>query len=393
MRIGLNARYLTVPYAGIGQYTLNLIKSLAEIDSENEYFLFVPWPVEYKFGPNFTIVDVRELKILGRDFAGRLLWEQYQLGRAIKRYKLDIYHSLYQTMPFGSQRIPSIVTIHDAIPWHFPFQREDLWYRWYSDISRWSCHKAQTVFAVSESAKADISLVYGLRPENIVVTYQTIGKKFSRSDSQLPGKRALLKRWGIDKPFLLYVGGFKRHKNLRFMLKAFAKAVHEYDLDLDLVIPGTIRSHSGIASHIYFDAAGLQRYAKDKKISQRVRMIGYVSQEELVVLYRAARAFISLSLYEGFGLPVLEAMASATPVIASNTYAYPEIVGDAGVLVHPYGANRIAQAIYDVMKDDQLRKTLIHRGKRRLVFFERAKIAREVLERYTQEYKKGRRRG
>lgn len=385
MRIGINARYLTSPYSGIGQYSINLLKSLAKKDKENEYFLFVPWPVDFDFGPNFKIIDLRELKLVNKDFIARLYWEQVQLGRAIKRYKIDLYHSLYQSMPFGARKIASIVTIHDAIPWRFSFQRKDRLYRWYCDISRNSCQRAYKAFAISETAKSDLTLVYGRRPEDIFVTYEPVNEIY-RDEVTKEEIEKVKKKYKLTKPFMLYVGGFKRHKNLRFMIKAFAHAVHKFKLNIDIVIPGKIRTHSGFDKNLFFDPVGLKKYAKKKEVSSKVRFIGYADINDLAALYRASRLFISLSLYEGFGLPPLEAMTSGTPVIVSNTGAYPEIIADGGKLVFPHGENRIADAINRFFVDEEYYDQMKNQAVKRAKFFNDKKIADNVLSLYHRLY-------
>lgn len=383
MKIVINARYLTSPYTGIGQYTINILESLAKIDTENEYILIVPWPVDFSFGPNFRIVDLRESKWFGDDYYSRLWWEQITLGRYLKKIKPDVYHSLYQSLPLNAKKYRSFVTIHDTIPWKFPWQRSNAQYRRYSDISRWSCRKAHHVICVSETAKLEVAPMYTIKPENISVVYEGISDIFLKK----PRTAKLLKiknRFHLEKPFVLYVGGFKRHKNLRFMIKAFTHAVNKYKLDIDLVIPGKIRTHSGSAKELFYDPKTLTDYIKQKRMTKRIHFIGYARQDELVCLNYLSRAFLSLSLYEGFGLPAVEAMAAKKPIIASDTGAYPEILGDAALLVYPYGLTRIAEAINQVITSESVRNKLISRGEKRIVAFDKIELARKMLSIYNE---------
>jgi len=383
MKIAINARYLTSPYSGIGQYTINLLESLAKVDKENEYTLIVPWPVDFSFGPNFKIVDVREAKWFGDDYYSRLWWEQITLGRYLKKLKPDIYHSLYQSLPLNANKYASIVTIHDTIPWKFPWQRSNAQYRRYSDISRWSCRKATKVICVSETAKLEVAPTYGIKPEEIEVIYEGVSDIFSKKP-RVAKLEKIRQRFKLEKPFLLYVGGFKRHKNLRFMIKAYANAICRHKLDVDLVIPGKIRAHSGNAKELFYDPQMLMVYVKQKKLSKRVHFIGYARQDELVCLDYLCKAFISLSLYEGFGLPAIEAMAAKKPIIASDAGAYPEVIGNAGVLVYPYGLNRVADAINQVVTNKTLRERLVKNGEKRILLFNKEVLAKRLLDLYKQ---------
>lgn len=385
MRIAINARYLTAPYSGIGQYTINLLKSLAEIDQQNEYILFTPWPVDFSFGPNFKIIDIREGKLFENDYMSRAWWEQVSLSRAIKKYKPDLFHSTYQTLPLQANKLPSIVTIHDAIPWKFEWQQSNRLYRWYSNLSRWSCGKLTLGFCISEAAKLDVAFIYKIKPEKLLVTYQGVADRYY--EAPLPTRlKEIKQKFGLERPFILYVGGFKRHKNLRVLIKAFAQATRKFGLDIDLVIPGKMRQHSGFTKELFYDPNSLKAYVKAKHVASRVRFIGYADFNELACLYRLSHVFITLSLYEGFGLPVLEAMVSGKPVIASHVGAHPEVVGDAGVLVYPYGLTRITDAIGEMFLNQKKYKEYKDHGAKQIEKFDKKKIAKLVVEYYEAVY-------
>lgn len=381
MKIVINARYLTAPYSGIGQYTINLLKSLAKIDKENEYILFVPWPVDMSFGSNFKIVDIREGKLFNNDFISRLWWEQITLSRALRKYNPDVYHSTYQTLPRRSGKYHPIATIHDAIPWKFAWQQKNRMYRFYSNVSRRSSRRLELAFCVSEAAKLDVAHLYGIKPERMIVTYEGVSDEFY-NDTPIDELNRTKKKYSLTRPFFYYVGGFKRHKNLRVLIKSFANAVHKNKINYDLVIPGKIREHSGLARELFYDVKSLVRYAKSKGVSDRVKFIGYASQKELAALYKLSHAFITLSLYEGFGLPALEAMVSGKPVIVSDVGAHPEVVGKAGILVYPYGITRITNAISSIATNKILYAQLVEEGKKQIMKFDKIKIAKNVLKHY-----------
>lgn len=386
MRIGVNGYYLTTSYSGIGQYTINLLRALSEIDSKNKYYIFSPAEIEWDFPSNFKLKIVKPLPIFSNTFINRFLWEEFQLGRALDTHKIQVFHGPYQSLPRGAKKIANVVTIHDAIPWRFPFERKQLIYRWYSDTRKsLVCKRAKKIIAVSETSKLDFAPVYGIKPETIEVAYESVDPVFWKRPTE--GEiEAFKKKYNITKDFILYVGGLKRHKNLRILIKSFDILARKNDFKGNLYIVGEIRKTMAVSSEIYYSINGLKKYAKLKKISHRVKFPGFVSQQDLVLFMYLAKCFVSLSLYEGFGLPALEAITSNTPCVLSNLGAYPEIAGNAALLVYPYGPHRIADAIHQVLTDKNVRKELIKKGQERAKFFDRIKIAKRVLNIYEEVY-------
>src|SRR3989339_811208 len=215
MRIGINGYYLTTPNSGIGQYTINLLRALSEIDKENKYFIFSPEKADWNFPENFKLKVVPTLPFFSKTFLNRFIWEEYQLEWAINKYKIEVFHALYQSLPRGSEKIGNIVTIHDAIPWRFPFERKQPTYRWYSDRRKSLVKKrAKKIITVSETSKLDFASVYDLKPETIEVTYESVDPIFFKKPSPDEIKN-LKQKYNINKPFIVYTGGLKRHKNLR----------------------------------------------------------------------------------------------------------------------------------------------------------------------------------
>lgn len=386
MRVGINGYYLSTLHSGIGQYTINLIHALSEIDLKNKYYIFSPQVVEWDFPPNFRLKIIEELPIFRKTFLNRFLWEEFQLGNAIKKYKIDVFHGLYQSLPRGSEKIGNVVTIHDAIPWRFPFERKQLTYRWYSDIRKNLVRKrAKKIITVSETTKLDFAPVYGIKPEDIEVTYESVDPVFLKQ----PSKNEIdnfNKKYKIEKKFILYTGGLKRHKNLRMLIKSFAILIEDYGFDGNLYVLGAVRGTMAISPFIYYKISDLETYARLKKIGNRVKFVGFISREDMSMFMHLAKCFVSLSLYEGFGLPALEAMTSSTPSVVSNLGAYPEITDAASLFVYPYGPHRIAEALNTVLTDKKIRQELINKGKERASFFNSIRIAKRVLDIYKEVY-------
>jgi len=386
MRIGINGYYLTTPNSGIGQYSNNLLHALAEIDHKNTYYVFCPQPITWDLPENFKLKVIYPMPFFKGSFLNRFYWEEFQLGQEINEFKIDVFHGLYQSLPKGSEKIGNVVTIHDAIPWRFIFERKQLTYRWYSDMRKKKVsQRAKKIITISETSKLDFASVYKIKPETIEVTYESVHPIFSATPKPAT-VTDFKKKYQINKDFILYVGGLKRHKNLRMLIKSFTILVNEYDYPGDLYILGSIRKTMAISSYIYYREEDLHRYAELKKISDRVKFVDFVSQEEMALFFHLAKAFVSISLYEGFGLPALEAMTAGCPAVLSNLGAYPEIAANAAIFVYPYGPHRIAEALNQLMTDAQTRETVIKHGLQRAQFFDRKIIAKRMLEIYQEVY-------
>ncbi len=386
MRIGLNGYYLTTLFSGIGQYSINTLKALSEIDSESSYYIFCPQKIDWDLPSNFHLKIIKPLPLFPNTFFNRFIWEEYQLAQAIVKYKIELFHGLYQSLPKRVNNIGNVVTVHDAIPWRFPFERKQLTYRLYSDRRKELVKKrAQKVLTVSETSKLDTAPIYGFKPETIEVTYESVDPIFWEDPSQ-DQKVEFKKKFAVEKNFILYTGGLKRHKNLRMLIKSFDILVKEYGYTGDLYILGARRKSMAVSPQIYYKTEDLEQYAKMKKLEDRVKFIGVVSREEMSYFMHDADCFVSISLYEGFGLPALEAMTSGTPSVLSNLGAYPEIADRAALFVYPYGPHRIADALHQVITNKSLREDLIKKGRERAKNFDRIKIAKRVLDIYKEVY-------
>lgn len=386
MRIGINGYYLTTQFAGIGQYTINLLRALAEVDKENKYYVFCPTQVEWNLPENFKLKVIPPVPLFTHTFLNRFIWEEFQLGKAIQKYKIEVFHGMYQSLPRGVEKIGSVVTIHDAIPWRFPFERKQVSYRWYSDLRKKLVrNRAKKVLTVSETSLLDFAPIYGIKPETIEVTYESIDPVFW--DHPTKEETTKFKReQKITREFILYTGGLKRHKNLRMLIKSFAILVNERGFEGDLYILGAIRKTMAVSPYLYYQISDLEKYAKLKKIQDRVKFVGYVSRKEMSMYMHTAKCFVSLSLYEGFGLPAIEAMTSGCPSVLSNLGAYPEVADSAALFVYPYGPHRIAEAIHKIVSNKILWEQLSKKGLERAKFFNRLTIAKRVLEIYKEEY-------
>jgi glycosyltransferase involved in cell wall biosynthesis len=246
----------------------------------------------------------------------------------------------------------AVVTIHDCIHLMFPQYLPNRFAYAYARATLWAAtRRAERIFTVSETSKADILRYCDVPAERIIVVYNAIDDRFA-APPDMDAVERVRERYQLNGPFALYVGNIKPHKNLERLIDAFDLVRRNGFERLELLIIG-----DQISKY-----PRLRRAVDKHKLHKHVRFLGFVADDTLAALYRLATVFVFPSLYEGFGLPPLEAMASGTPVVTSNRSSLPEVVGDAAVLVDPYSAASIAEGIQRVLSDADLRRTLSERG-------------------------------
>jgi glycosyltransferase involved in cell wall biosynthesis len=210
---------------------------------------------------------------------------------------------------------------------------------------------------------------FNIPRKRVSVVPEACDEKFSTDGDSVKENRLLKERLGIKRDFILYTAATRPHKNVSGLLKAFSRARNRFGIEQMLVIAGPLGS----------EHAHLLELTKNLDLNEHVIFTGYVSDGMLPALYRSASLSVYPSFYEGFGLPVLESMASGTPVVASNTTSLPEVVGDAGILVSPYNFEEMATAMYKVLSDDAYRFDLVALGEKRARAFSWEETAKQVL--------------
>jgi alpha-1,3-rhamnosyl/mannosyltransferase len=291
-------------------------------------------------------------------------WTIVGLPRAAARARVDLIHAPAYTAPLWAG-VPVVLTIHDVSyarhPEWYPYRRDRLRRAFY----RRSARAAAEILTDSEFSAAEIHAAYGIAPGRITVAPLGVSRDFSPAgDASLPGELPA----GVTPPFLLHVGDLHERRNLAVVVDAVLEARRHFGAlpALSLVLAGIDR---GVA-------AGLCEIAREAEAPDAVVMLGVVAEPQLHMLYRSAAALVYPSRYEGFGLPVLEAMASGTPVIGSRAASIPEVLGDAGVLVDPEDTQGWTDAIVDVVKDEHRRRRMRAAGLARAAEFTWARTAR-----------------
>jgi glycosyltransferase involved in cell wall biosynthesis len=349
---------------GIGTYVRNLVRHLAHLDRATTYFLFC------------DDADQAELRDLAENFVpvvdesgGYSVREHVSIPLKLQKLGADLLHSPHYVLPLLT-RTRSVVTIHDCIHLLFPQYLPNRMALHYAHFMMGSAIKRSAlVFTVSEASRRDILRFYPKAdPERVLVVPNAIDEAILEDPGEEEMER-VKERYQIRGRFILYAGNIKPHKNLDRLIGAFAqlkqRSGHE---DLKLVIIGDEISRHGF----------LRRGVEEAGVRQDVRFFGFVPAHTLSALYRLASVFAFPSLYEGFGLPPLEAMACGTPVVTSRISSIPEVVGDAAVLVDPHSVEDIAGGLERVLGDAALRDDLVARGRERVQHFSWERSVRAI---------------
>ena len=387
MRIAFDATAIPRLMAGAAVYTYELVRALAAVDSENEYVIFArgghfddlppkadPPPAEPAIRQTPVGPGLRVLKVRAPSRPLRLLWEQTVLPWRLRQLGIDVLHSPHHTTPLARLRrgCQRVVTFHDLtfflLPERYPPTRR----LYFQTMTRLSARVADAVIVPSEAVRGDVLRILpasGGPPERVFVIPEAAGTAFHPQDAA--AIEAVRRRYGLEGPFLLSVGSLEPGKNRERLLQAFAR-LRAQGLKHTLVVAGQRA----------WRCEGEAPLARRLGLADSVRFLGHVPQADLPALYSAADLFVFPSLYEGFGLPALEAMACGTPVVASNVSALPEVVGDAALQVPPLDVEALADAVERLLRDDRLRSDLRERGLERARQFSWEKAARQTVEVY-----------
>jgi glycosyltransferase involved in cell wall biosynthesis len=368
MRIAFDATSIPPQMAGAGVYTDNLIRALARVDDENEYVVFSrtdAFDGLERARPPFRVVHVG-----ATSRATRLLWEQLVLPAQLRSLGVDVLHSPHHTTPLLVAGCRRVVTFHDVtffiLPDRYPRRRRIYFQR----VSWASAKVADKLVCPSRAVQDDICRILHTCPEKVRAIAEAAAPAYRQLDD--PARlEAVRGRYSLPERFVLSVGSLEPGKNRMTLLKAFAE-LRRRGVVQKLVVAGQRAWR--------FDAdLGL---AEELGLKDQVIFTGYVAAEDMPALYNAADLFVFPSLYEGFGLPVVEAMACGVPVVASNVSSIPEVAGDAALLVDPRDNSALCDAMERALKDGELRSSLRQRGLEQAATFSWEKAARETLEVY-----------
>lgn len=376
MRIGYLTYGLDRNPTGIGRYAVQLLRALVTIESSIEIVVLAT-EREDNHGLKslceyHTLPGCRSLPLL-------MTLGNLALPQTVRRYGLNAIHDPNGVAPFlgPSRGVSRIVTIHDAFTYVCTDKQNWLDnFRYHSQLPT-AGRRADVVITVSESSRRDLIRYLNLLPARLVVVPEGVDPRF-RPVTDGTERRVVRDRYGIEGRYLLYVGGLNARKNVSGLLEAFAM-VREHHPDVTLVIGGKRQ----------WQTTEMDQTFRRLNLNDTVHFTGYVDDADLPGLYSAAEAFVFPSLYEGFGLPPLEAMACGTPVITSNVSSLPEVVGDAAITVDPNDVANIARGIDRLLTDEVLRSELRQRGFARVARFTWEHAARKTLAVYESVLSRG----
>jgi len=366
MKVAVNAWFLDGPEAhttGSGQYTAQLLSALAAV------------------APDIQLEPVRPRR---RGDWAKLHFEQVAFPRAAQRMNADIAFVPYWGPPLAS-RVPVVVTIHDVIPLALPAYRGGPLQRAYAGLVRAAAANAAAVITDSEFSKGDIAKHLTLPPERVTVVPLAADARFTPSVSEEDLARVQA-RYQLPERYVLYLGGFDIRKNIETLMQVYVWCGEAIGEEYPLVVCGApttpVMSDGG-------ERLTLGEMAARLEVSDVVRFVGHVDEADKPALYAGARCFLYPSTYEGFGLPPLEAMACGVPVVGSNAASIGEVVGNAGMLVDPRDARRMAGALIAACIEDELHDKLCQRALLRAAQFTWERTAIETAAVFRRVYERG----
>ena len=367
MRIGIDATSVPPQPAGAGVYAIELVRAMTELDAHDGYAVFTrgPWFDDAAAGKKHWRVEYVEAPTRLK----RLLWEQTALPGDARRLGLEVLHSTHHTLPLRKMAAKRVVTIHDVTFFRMPERYPPPRRYYFQAITRAAAKVADAIIVPSQSVRADLIHALDVDGDKVHVVYEAAADRFRPIDATSALDAA--RRYGLDRPYVLSVGSLEPGKNRRRLIEA----MHELrtgGIDFDLAIAGQRA----------WDYERDIDAVRELSMGDRVRFLGYVPDGDLPALYSAASVFAFPSLHEGFGLPVLEAMACGTPVVTSNVSATAEVAGDAALLVDPLDTGAIGDALRRLLTDAELRARLSGQGRARAGEFSWRRAAEETRDVY-----------
>jgi glycosyltransferase involved in cell wall biosynthesis len=369
LRIAVDASSVPAEPAGAGVYAIELVRALAARDRRDGYALFTAgaWANSIFVGR----ADWRRERVGAPSGARRLAWEQLRLPRRLDALGIDVLHSTHHTLPLIGVRCKRVVTIHDVTFFRIADRYPPARRLYMQTLTRLSARAADRIIVPSRTVLDDVVRLLDVRPERVTPVYEAAGAQYRPVD---PAEAQLIaRRYSVDAPFVLSVGSLEPGKNRARIFHAMRR-LRDEGLDYRLVAVGR-RAWKYERELALIDELGMR---------DRIILPGYVAASDLPALYTAATAFVFPSLYEGFGLPVIEAMACGAPVLTSNVSATAEVAGDGALLVDPLSVGAIVDGLRRLLTDPALRSDLAKRGLQRSAAFSWRRAADETHDVYAE---------
>ncbi len=372
MRIGFDAKRAFFNRSGLGNYSRFIIQSLEKFQKDFEYFLYTPKTrnkIEF-LTPSEKIHITLPRKILHKKFAS--YWRSIAMAKDLVKDEIDIFHGLSGEIPnnIAETNVKSVVTIHDLIFLRYPKLYKPIDRKIYENKFRFACKNANQIIAISEQTKQDIVQYFGTNENKIAVLYQSCDERFQK-EVEDPLKQKVQEIYQLPEKFLLYVGTIEKRKNLL----SIVKAIHYGKIEYPLVIVGKKTD--------YFNE--VLTYIHDNLL-ENIIFLQSVPNEHLPAIYQSAQIFIYPSVFEGFGIPILEALYSKIPVITSKGSCFHEAGGPSSIYVTPENFKELASAIKSLLNDSSLRNKMIADGLEHAKKFSHKTLTQQLVNIYTKLY-------
>ncbi len=346
MKIGFDAKRFFHNNTGLGNYSRDLVRILSEHYPENSYFLYNTKPNKQR---SSLLNDKNTFEKLPTSFLGKKLkslWRMFWVKKQIREDKIDVFHGLSGEIPIGlPNNVKSVVTIHDLIFMRYPelysfFDRKIHFWKF-----RYAAKKADCVIAISEQTKQDIIKYLKINPEKIKVVYQGCSNVFKENFSS-EEKEFVRKKLNLPNEFILNVGTIEERKNALTIVKAIK------DLDIKLVLVGRKTK--------YYQQ--IESYVQQNGLQDKIIHLKGISQKELAIVYQLATVMVYPSVFEGFGIPIIEALFSKTPVITTNSGVFPEAGGENSIYINPTDEKELQKKIEFLLENTENRKFITEKG-------------------------------
>lgn len=375
MRIGLDAKRIFHNFRGLGNYSRTLVEGLCNFHPDNHYTLYSPaikddrgvaWLKKY---PQIEVVTPDST--LAKQFS--TVWRSVFLSNVLERGELDIFHGLSHELPPGVKKrsFKTVVTVHDLIflrfPEFFPWIDRQVYMR----KLKYSCEVADVILSICEQTKRDLMEFLSVPEERIRVIYQTCNVSFY-ARTTLEQRESVLDKYGLPGNYILYVGALERRKNVLNLVKAFSRISSKTDYQLVLVGQGKEDYKNEIL-----------RVITEAGLLERTKILESVPTEDLPMLYSSAMVFVFPSFFEGWGLPIVEALFSEVPVITSKGSCFAEAGGESTIYVDPHSVEDLAIALDDLLNQPELRESMIRVGRDHAEKFHWQNTSRQINDLYS----------
>ncbi len=367
MKIGFDAKRAFLNSSGLGNYSRNTLNALHRFFPENDYILFTPEVKDRLFDNYKRFKVVSPQNRIAKKM--KSLWRSLFLVPQLKRHRIELFHGLSNELPTGIHKsgIPSTVTIHDLIFMRYPEFYKPIDRKIYFKKVKYACHVADKVIAISNQTKHDIETFFHVPPEKVELIYQPVAPVFFERQNIF----LIRKKYHLPEKFILSVGTLESRKNQLALLQA----LHLKEIKTTVVFVG-----KQTTSYM----AEMNRFIEENEMETQVKFLSNISESDLAALYQTATLSVYISVFEGFGLPVIESMACGCPVVTSSVSVLPETAGEAAVLCNPAKVEEIAQKVAMLLEKEDFRNEIVEKGKQRAEQFHPENYAKKLISLYTE---------